>query len=174
MKNKKKLLPILAAVVAIIVFLATMNWDLEHIEDTNGPDNYRLTTITDRDIIEQEMGALRPYGNREALVGDGIVIGSNKFTGVAELFYNNYFGNSDVVLDLSSFCVKEGNFELAVIHDGEIIEKFIPDEFGTIDANIFLEDINGHVSIVIAGESADYSFTMSAVDYEEWESLMKQ
>lgn len=173
MEKIKKKMPLICAVVAVVLFLVTMNWDLKHIEDTNGPDNYALTTITNGDVLKNKMGALNPYGKRNAMIGDGIVISSNKFTGVTELFYNNFFGKSDVSLDLSSFAVKEGNLELFVVHEGEIIERRIPDEYGSLDANILLRDIDGRVSIMIAGESADYSFSLSPIEYDQWQSQMK-
>ena len=53
---KKKILPIIAAIaiigIAAVWFLGS---DLEHIEDTNGADNYTLQTITDENICNRDV-----------------------------------------------------------------------------------------------------------------------
>ena len=55
--------------IAIVAFCAYsfLTSDLEHIEDTNGPDNYALAVITDEDIVKQEMGALNVGLSKDAL-----------------------------------------------------------------------------------------------------------
>ena len=64
MSEQKKLTKqnnILWIIVAVVVIAfcaySFLTSDLEHIEDTNGPDNYALAVITDEDIVKQEMGS---------------------------------------------------------------------------------------------------------------------
>ena len=65
MDEKKKTL--IARIAAVLLIGIAAFWflgsDLEHIEDTNGPDNYSLTTITDENIIKRDIGAL---GNKKS------------------------------------------------------------------------------------------------------------
>ena len=47
------------AVVMVVVFVSWMivNPRPEHIEDTNGANNYSLQTITERDVVKQKIGS---------------------------------------------------------------------------------------------------------------------
>ena len=167
-KFRKGLIPIaVVSMVAIIVFLL-MKTDLKHIEDTNGPDNRKPVTITDADIIDMKMGALNPGSVNEMLVGSGLCFSSNKFTGVHEILYANYVLPSDFDVSISTLSVSSGNFRMVVVHDGKIVAEIAPDSEELI-ANVRLENITGTVSLRIVGESADYSFQMSSMDYDEFE-----
>ena len=55
-KNSKFLWILLAVAVVAFCGYSFLTSDLEHIEDTNGPDNYALTTITDENIINRMSG----------------------------------------------------------------------------------------------------------------------
>ena len=167
-KFRKGLIPIaVVSMVAIVVFLL-MKTDLKHIEDTNGPDNRKPVTITDADIIDMKMGALNPGSVNEMLVGSGLSFSSNRFTGVHEILYANYVLPSDFDVSISTLSVSSGNFRMVVVHDGKIVAEIAPDSEELI-ANVRLENITGTVSLRIVGESADYSFQMSSMDYDEFE-----
>jgi len=140
------------------------------IEDTNGPDNYALTTITDENIINRDMGALNPVTVKKS----GLTIGnlsvdsfvqlySENFTGVYELFYQNLLGKSDFVLNMDHLTVDKGNFKMVVLIDDEIVATIEPSDQ---PIEFRLEDINGYVSVRIAGESASYSFAMPKHEYD--------
>lgn len=165
--NLTSILIALGVIVFLVVFLFMMlTSDLEPIPDTNGPDNYQLQTITDQDIIRGEMGALNPISIHEDLIGDGLTFSSKNFTGVYEVLYDHLLGSSDFVLSLSSLTVTEGNFRMVVVHDGRIVAEFEPNaEDPFID--YYLENVSGTVSLRIAGESASYSFHMSALEYHD-------
>ena len=167
MKKLKKILLAAAIIVGIVVFAVWMLGSrLEPIPDTNGPDNYKLNTITDADIIKGEMGALNPISIHEDLIGDGITFSSKNFSGVYEVLYDNLLGSSDFVLHLSSLTVTEGNFRMVVVHDGEIVAEFEPNAEDPF-VDYYLENVSGTVALRIAGESASYSFHMSAMDYDD-------
>lgn len=165
MKNKNsKFLWILLA-VAVIVFCgySFLTSDLEHIEDTNGPDNFALTTITDENIIQQDIGALN-VKKSTGILNDGITFSSNQFTGVYRVFQTNFFFDSDFLMDLAGFYVNSGNFKMAVVNDGEIIATVEPGLFSTCN----LSDLNGSFELVIAGESADFEFTLDRLFCEQY------
>ena len=168
-QNLKKILIGVAVVVCIAVFVFLMlDSNLKHIEDTNGPDNYKLTTITDDDIINLKMGALNPGVVRPALIGDGVNFSSDKFTGVHEILYANYILPSDFDISINTLHVTEGNFRMVVVNDGKIVAEVYPNSEELI-THVRLENLTGYVSLRIVGESADYSFQMSSLDYDEFE-----
>ena len=57
-KQNNLLYILIAVAVVVICGYSFLTSDLNHIEDINGPDDYTLTTITDENIIKQDMGAL--------------------------------------------------------------------------------------------------------------------
>lgn len=160
-KVKNKLFVPVILVVVIIGAVMLLNSDLEHIEDTNGAENFELQTITDEDIAKIEMGSLNVTASTNTIT-NMTEISSKKFTGVYEVLYSNLLGKSDFVLDLYELEVNSGNFKMAIVHDGKIVKTLTEENY----EETLIEDINGTVSLVIAGESADFSFKMSSFDYD--------
>ena len=152
------LLAVVLVVIAVIWFLGD---DLEHIEDTNGPDDYTLTTITDQQIIDRSTGCLN-VKTKTGLLSDMVEFSSDKFTGVYEIMYNNYIGSVDVLLNLYDFTVTSGNFKMCVVNEEEIVAVLEPDDM----VEYLLEDVSGTVRLVIAGESAEFSFKINESDYD--------
>ena len=72
MKNiKNKLFVPVILIAVIIAGIMLFNTDLEHIEDTNGADNFELQTITDEDIINEFVKLLNDCEfERYAPIGD--------------------------------------------------------------------------------------------------------
>ena len=100
MKNiKSKLFVPVILIVVIIAGIMLFNTDLEHIEDTNGADNFELQTITDEDIAKIEMGSLN-VGVSTNNITNMNEISSSKFTGVYEVLYTNLIGKSDFLLNI--------------------------------------------------------------------------
>jgi hypothetical protein len=167
MKLNPKLEKLLFVALAVVL-LAGFGWmmltsDLEHIEDTNGADNYALTTITDENIINMDLGALGgPTKSKDIIGGDVYEFSAEKFTGVYEILYDNYFGPSDFELNLTNYEIRGGNFRLVVVHNDEIVAELEPDMF----VDYLLEDVTGTVSLRIAGESASFKFYIDDIDYE--------
>lgn len=164
MKDIKNILwGIFAIVMVVICAVLFLNDDLEHIEDTNGADDYSLTTITDENIINMDTGSIGgPKISKGILNGNMVEFSADKFTGVYEILYDNLIGSSDFTLSLSSFTVNSGNFKMVVVHDNEIVATLEPDTF----VDYSLEDVSGNVSLIIAGESASFNFSMSETDYD--------
>lgn len=164
MKNiKNKLFVPVIIVVVIIGAVMLFNSDLKHIEDTNGAENFELQTITDEDIAKIEIGALN-VGTSKNSITNMTEISSSKFTGVYEVLYTNLIGKSDFLLNIYDFQINGGNFKMAVVHDGKIVKTLTEENY----EETLLEDINGTVSLVIAGESADFSFKMTTFEYDSF------
>ena len=170
----KKILLIACAIVLVVVIVgwSILNPGPEHIEDTNGAENYSLQQITPKDVAEHKMGARGGPGTSETHwefgkleVSSGMKYSSRKFTGVYLLYSATIFKGSDIYLYLPNFSVKSGNFAFYVLLDGEIIGEAKPDEYGCAELLIENIDKTGKVEYVIAGESANFEF----VAPDEWE-----
>ena len=167
-KQNNLLYILIAVAVVVICGYSFLTSDLKHIEDTNGPDDYTLTTITDENIIKQDMGMVGGIKLHRDIIGSGITFSSDGFTGVYEVLYDNYVLPSDFHLELTNLTVTGGNFRAVIVHDDKIVENL---EFNSED-NLFidylLEDVTGTVKLVLAGESAAFSFSMLESEYESF------
>ena len=163
-EKTKKILTMVGVIVFVVVVGAwIMLGGTDHIEDTNGAEDFSLQTITDEDIINMSTGSIGgPEISQSALTGDTVEFSSEKFTGVYEILYDNFILPSDFEVDLTAYEIFGGNFELVVVHNDEIIAVLEPDLF----VNYRLEDVTGTVSLRIAGESASFSFCMSEMEYD--------
>ncbi len=158
---------LLTVIFAAVFCLWMFNSTPETIEDTNGPGDFSLQTITDDNILNQDMGMTGGINIRKDDIGDGITFSSDGFTGVYEVMYNNFFANSDVNICLTLLTVTEGNFKAVVVYNDEIIEE-LPFNAENPFIDLWLHDINGTVSLRLAGESAAFSFSMLQSDYDSF------
>ena len=159
--NKLVTLLIIVAVAVGAVMLFFGN-DPEHIEDTNGAGDYSLATITDEQIIEKSLGSRNVAISYGGSFSNDVEFSSNQFSGVYEIANTYYLLESDYVLDLLSFEVTQGNFKMVVVNEGKIVATIEP---GQIEP-VYLENVKGDISLIIAGESAAFSFSMSDMDFE--------
>ena len=164
LQKKSNILWIIMAVAIVAYFAyALLTDDFEHIEDTNGPDNYALATITDENIIKQDLGSLN-VKRSSGILHDGITFSSGMFSGVYEVFTTNFLLNSDFTMDLTNFYINGGNFKMALVNEDKIVATVEPDMFASVE----LHDLNGSFSLVIAGESADFEFTLDGWFCEQY------
>lgn len=129
-------------------------------EDTNGDSVFTLQTITDKNIIELDVGSSGLSYSEES-VGDVVFsskYSSSDFNGVAELYQTNFITSSDVSVYIGSVNVRDGNFKLVAVNDDEIIHEFALDTF---NETLIFEDLTGSFSIRVAGESASFEFDIS-------------
>lgn len=155
MEKIKKILTGIGIVVFIAVFaLWMLSSDLEHIEDTNGPDIYKLQQINDGNILKMDMGALNLV-EADELFNNLPTYKSEKFTGVSEIYTTNIVGNR-FDITLYNLWVKSGNFKVALVHNDEIVHEF---KLNELMQTYTLENPKGTVSLRIAGESADFEFS---------------
>ena len=128
----------------------------ETYEDTNGPDDCTLQTLTDENIINQDTGSSGLAYKETSLAGiTSQEYSSNNFNGVERLYLTNYIMKSDVHIYVSYINVKSGNFKLAAVLDDEIFFEFPLDTFSE---DFYFEDIKGTFQIIAAGESAEVEF----------------
>lgn len=150
-----------------------MNPGPEHIEDTNGADNYTLQTITEEDVVNQEMGSRGTFRTIEAhfeiagwSVSDGIRYSSDKFTGVDLIYSTTLFAGSDIYVTLAEYEIKEGNFAFYIVFDGEVVGEIEPGDGAYSEFLLENVDKTGTLEYVIAGESASFEF-LAPTDFEQ-------
>ena len=161
-KAKKTLTTVAAVALVVVAGVWFIFGGTEHIEDTNGADNYALQTITDENILNLDAGAVGgPNLSRNSIWGETVEFSADKYTGVTEILYDNFIGTSDFVVSLSSFAVSGGNFRMVVVYNDEIVATLEPGS----PVEYRLENVTGYVSLRIAGESASFSFTMTETDF---------
>ena len=156
----KKKLPLIGAVIFVIVFAVMMfsSPKIEHVEDTNGAENYRLQTITDSNIILRDIGAkgLKTTTNN---ITDTTEYKADKFTGVEEIYGVNIKGNR-IDITMTNLQVDSGNFKAVVLHNDEIVHEF---KLNEMMETFTLKNPDGYVAIRIAGESADFYLTYDVI-----------
>ena len=149
--------------MSVVVFIAVFAvWmfatDIEHIEDLNGPDIYKLQEINDSNIIKMDVGALN-FTESNELSNNLPTYKSDKFTGVAEIFSDNIYGNR-FDITLYNLQVEKGNFRVVLVHNDEIVHEF---KLNELLQSYTLENPSGNVSLRIAGESADFEFSYDLI-----------
>lgn len=152
-KTKKILTGIGALVLIVVSAVWFMQTDLEHIEDTNGDDNYNLQTITDSNIINRDIGAMGLKISNSTITNT-TSYSSEKFTGVEEIYGENIVANR-MEFNINHASVTEGNFKIVLLVDDEIVHEF---KLNELMQTYVLENPSGYVSLRIAGESANFMF----------------
>lgn len=161
--TKRKLCTILVVVLVAICAVWLLLSGPKHIEDTNGPDNATLTRITDQDIIDCNMGCLG-VGKSENVIGGTVKFSSGKFTGVYEVMWTDVIFSTGMIMQIIDLEVNAGNFKMAVVNEGEIIAVVEPGDDTIVD----LGNVKGNVRLIIAGESADFSFRLFEHEYDSY------
>ena len=159
MEKLKKILLGIGIILVLGIFAVSMlTSDIEHIEDTNGADNYSLQQITDDNIIKKDIGALNLSETRSVL-SNMPVYSSEKFTGVSEIYMTNIIGNR-FDITVYNMVVNAGNFKIVLVHNDEIIHEF---KLNELTETYTLKNPEGAVALRIAGESADFEFSYAIV-----------
>lgn len=159
MKQKLWWLFAVALVVVCGVWFLFGGGISSHIEDTNGPDNYSLQTITDQNIRDLDIGAIGSGKSSGSFI-NGTVYHSKTFSGV-DVIHQEDLWTTGLLIRVYDYTIEEGNFRLLVMVDDDILHEFVPN--GDPIQTCELGKIDGLFSIRIAGESANYSFR-----YEIW------
>ena len=159
MQDKKKLLTFVAIVFVIVfAFMFFSKGSIEHIEDTNGADNYTLQQITDYNIINMDIGA-KNLTKETNVLSDLPTYSSKKFTGVEEIYMNNIYGNR-FDITLYNTTVKAGNLRIVLLHNNEIVHEF---KLNELTQSYTLENPKGTVSLRVAGESANFKLAYDLI-----------
>ncbi|MBQ7875552.1 MAG: hypothetical protein IJ306_10455 [Oscillospiraceae bacterium] len=154
-KNIAAAIGVIAGIIVLVLFIFD---DFEHIEDTNGPDDYSLTTITDENIINLDMGSLGGPRKHKELFSN-TTYSAEKFSGVCEIYGENIVANR-MEFYVNHAEVNAGNFRIVIVVDDEIVHDFTLNE---LTQSYVLEDVSGYVALRIAGESADFEFDYDVI-----------
>lgn len=162
MKISEKTKKIFAGIGAVVFVAVMVFWffssDPEHIEDTNGPDDYSLQQITDYNIINMDVGAINLIESDE-LLNNLPTYKSNKYTGVSEIFMTNISGNR-FDITLYNLQVESGNLKVVLVHNDEIVHEF---KLNELEQTYTLKNPKGNVSLRVAGESADFELSYDII-----------
>lgn len=153
MKIPKWLIIVFLLVVAVVLIELGGNMGGVYYEDTNGDDNFALQTISDEDILKGKTEADGLSGNVNSSTGEESYL-SNSFSGVAMLFSQEGNGE-DVEFTIEYLTVEKGNFKMAVVVNEKIVHEFNLNER---NQSYTVENSQGDVSLVVAGESAKCDF----------------
>ena len=127
---------------------------IEHIEDTNGAENFTLQTITDENIIRLDTGS-RGVTETTNNITNTVTYSSKKFTGVYEIYGENIWTTRYEII-VNHARVDSGNFKMVLVVDDEIVHEFALNE---LTQSFVLENgVSGYVALRIAGESANFQF----------------
>ena len=150
---------LLAVLLTALLLLGCTACASAEIEDTNGPEDSSLAVITEENILKLDLPSggygVRTNSNRVTCYGKG-------FSGVTEILSTNLLAGTFEV-NLMDFTVSGGNFRMVVVHDDKILMDVAP---GT--EQIRLDGLKGYISLRVAGESADYSFSMTKFEYDSF------
>ena len=171
-KKASKPLPGWAAILIVFVVIAGFLFfpRMEHIADTNGAENFSLSTLTEEDILAKSLtctgGPNRSTGHLSLPGGweisSGVELYAKKFSGVTDILWADYILPSDFSLSLEHFSVTGGTLRMMVINEGKIIADIQPGDH----VDILIEDITGYTTVRIAGESAAFSIAMTELQYD--------
>lgn len=149
-----------ALLLAALLLLSCTACTSAKIEDTNGPDNFELNTITDQNILKLDLPSSGHGYKTGGLLAKTIEFSSKDFSGVVEILWTDMIAGT-FVLDFIEYNVTGGNFRMVIVNNDRIVDEIAP---GT--TRVELSDLEGYVSLRIAGESAAYSFSMFQSEYD--------
>lgn len=136
--------------ILMLFFVLTLS-SCSHIEDTNGPDDYSLSILTDDDIINKK-GSTVTVGTVEShsKIGNKATgkYTASKISGVTTIA--EYSSSSSFISFEISFECAEGNGLIAIVTNGAIVKKVNPNE----TVSFTLNNSGYKYMIVVAGESA--------------------
>ena len=151
MRIPKWLVVIALVVLAVALVGMGSKFGGTYYEDTNG-DDFTLQTITDDNIINQDLDSTGLVGNVSAQTGEETFLGEN-FSGVEIIRSKSYSGET-LKIYANKVYVSEGNFRMVVVHDGEIVHEF---KLNETSQEFVLQNADGKYDVVVAGEVADCS-----------------
>ena len=163
MKGIKSIL-LAIAVIGVVVAWFVMGKNAVVFEDTNGPEDTSLAIITEEDILAKGAGTVvagpRTKERKGSIFGVNITSGveyfSEDFSGVYVLKEWDFLSKAYIQFDLYDFQVTGGNFRMCVISENGIVQDIQPGEL----VEVRLQDMDrGKYAVVIAGESAAFTFT---------------
>lgn len=151
MRIPKWVIIVVLVVLAVVLVGMGSKFGGTYYEDTNG-DDFALQTITEDNIIKQDLDSTGFVGNVSAQTGKETFLGEN-FSGVKMIRSKSYSGEM-LKIYANKVYVSEGNFRMVVVHDGEIVHEF---KLNEPSQEFVLQNAYGRYDVVVAGEVADCS-----------------
>ena len=158
----------IAMVAAGICFFVLGERMEEHIPDTNGPDNDSLAVITQEQIEAGDRlskGGLTTTTKKPLLgLSDPVTVYSCKeFSGVYMLYTTGLL-SGDFSFEIYDFEVTAGNFQIVIVCEDKVVGTVDPGESAV---HYVLEDSPaGTYEVLLVGESANFTFTARADEFE--------
>lgn len=148
----KKLLALLLSAALVLGLCGCMS----HIEDTNGPEDFSLATLTEEDILGSSLKSTTNMST-EKTKGLTTYCKAQKFSGVTDLYEETVMWSSGMTMEVSS-SVTEGNARLLLLLDGALIHEF---DINAENQTFTLDEFEGTITLRLAGESAKYDIRFS-------------
>ena len=123
-----------------------------HTPDTNGRDNYSLTSMTSQDIITGNKCIKR--GSSKVKKGTSVDIDVKKFSGV-ETLHKFQLNGASLEINLAAQ-VKSGNLKILLCNDSEVIKEFVVNKG---QQSVTLPSMSDTLYLKAGGESASYSLS---------------
>jgi len=159
--SKKAIWGLVFAAVLLLSFGLWFFFDRTgHIEDSNGAEDISLASISEQQILERKIGPKGLESDAE-FPGTMVKFYSEKYSGIYEVMYTTVLFTPGFSIDIYDFEVNSGNFRMVLINEDRIVAEVLPGEH----TSLVLEDALGPVSLVIAGESADFSFRIPQTNF---------
>ena len=133
--------------ILLIILLLALTGCGKHIEDTNGPEDFTLETITEEDILN----GYPEVAVKQSLERDGneYKYSVKKMTGVKEIFKGS-FQNEDIAITLNT-SVESGNANIVLLYKNIILKRFLLNAENQVFS---MTGLNGEIRILVVGESA--------------------
>ena len=131
------------------------DFNLKHIEDTNGADDYSLTTITKEQLLGSSSSV--KFLSVHSQVNDKIEYSVDKFTGVEMVEEVRAKSGTRSVRFAVKTTLEEGNMYVYVRHNGEIVGELA---IGQDDVLVLENPEAGKYELCIAGESAKFKMVI--------------
>ena len=129
---------------------------ISHTEDTNGTDDYTLTTLTDEDFLKGHNSGIS-FMSMSSTVNESTTISIKKFSGITIMKHKIRASGENLIIQTNT-ALSSGNLRICVVRDNE---EIVADIAINADDEILIENATGVYTIVIGGESANFSFTYS-------------
>ena len=117
MKKVLNILLILCLMFSLVACGATTVY-----EDTNGPDDLTLQTITLDNILKRDIGSSGLSYKESNFMGiTSTEYSAKNFNGTDMLYNTVFFGKSDIEIYVGYLNIHSGNFAMVVVNNGEVI-----------------------------------------------------
>lgn len=148
--------------VLMLLFVLTLT-SCSHIEDTNGPDDYKVTTFTDEDILQGPHSVIEELSFEKCNMNSGHLQGLykvEKMSGIKKVAEYDY--NCPIIFFTFRLDCEEGNAMVVVVANGEIMQR-VEANTGSVDFRLY-KDVKKTYMIYVLGESANITFTYDVLN----------